>query len=63
MITITMPKWWAIAMAMWFALDIIKMLLILVTDAIEKAEQREHRKQIKVATDAIRTYQEMRNER
>lgn len=47
MITITMPKWWAIAMAIWFAIDIIKILLILVTDALEKAEQREYRRQMK----------------
>lgn len=62
MITITMPKWWVIAMAIWFAIDIIKMLLILAADAIEKAEQREHRKQIKVAIDAIRKYQEMKSD-
>ena len=49
-------------MAIWFAIDIIKMLLILAADAIEKAEQREHRKQIKVAIDAIRKYQEMKSD-
>lgn len=40
MITVTMPKFFAIAMTVWFVLDIIKMLLVAALNIADKKEQK-----------------------